>query len=83
LTATPTTNVLGAGGAGGAVAIILIWLVNAFTGLEIPDPVAQAITALCIIVAGYIIPSQTMPEQPRHTRQPPPGGTPSGGGPLR
>jgi hypothetical protein len=82
LTPTPITNVLGAGGAGGAVAIILIWIVNVVTSLEIPDPVAQAITALCIIVAGYVIPAipdQVPPREPR-TRTPPGGAS---GGPLR
>ena len=56
---TPTTNGLGAAGAGGAVAVILVWLVNTFAPtVEVTDPVAQAFAIICIIVASYIIPAE-------------------------
>ena len=45
-----------AGAAGGAIAIIIVWLINVFApGVAVPDAVAQAFTVLCTILAGLYI----------------------------
>ena len=61
---TPTTNGLGAAGAGGAVAVILVWLINTFLpAVAVSDAVAQAFTILCMIGASYVIPSSAQEVQ--------------------
>lgn len=47
------TNQLGATGLGGAVAIVLMWIVTETTGISLPEHVAGAITLLMGVVAGH------------------------------
>ena len=42
------------GGIGGSVAIILVWMLDYFLGVKMPEPVVQAFTSVCGFVAGYI-----------------------------
>lgn len=63
---TPATNGLGAAGAGGALAVILVWLINTFApGVEVSDAVAQAFTVLCMMGASYLIPVESRRAQRR------------------
>lgn len=48
----PTSKVV-AGGAAGAVSIILVWAASLF-GLEVPEYVAQAFTVLLSTAAAYL-----------------------------
>lgn len=50
---TPVPKVVAAG-LGGAVATILLWLVEAASQLEVPTPVAAALTTLLAFVFGYL-----------------------------
>jgi hypothetical protein len=50
----PTTNVAVTSGAG-AVSIILMWVASLFH-LDIPMPVAAAVTVVISSVSGYLIP---------------------------
>jgi len=51
-----TTNINGAAPVGGAVAAILVWLINvALPSVPIPDVVAVAIGTICIYLAGLLI----------------------------
>lgn len=48
----PTSKVI-AGGAAGAVSIVLVWVAGLF-GLEVPAEVASAVTVLLSSAAAYI-----------------------------
>jgi len=83
---TPNTNVLGAAGLGGAIAVVVVWLINSLLpAVPIPDPVAQAFVIIFTIACGYIIkPSYEGPEyyqrtgpQPEHSPPEPPPPRPS------
>jgi putative flippase GtrA len=45
-----------AGGAAGAVTVILVWIASAAFKVDIPPEVASAITVVISFVAGYLIP---------------------------
>ena len=47
------TNKVFAGGAAGAVSIIVVYVASLF-GLEVPNEVAQSLTVLVSFAAGYI-----------------------------
>ena len=49
------------GGIGGSVAIILVWMLDYFFGVKMPEPVVQAVTSLCGFVAGYFTKSISDP----------------------
>lgn len=49
---TPKPKVV-AGGAAGAVTIMVVWIAGMF-GLEVPPEVASAFTVLVSFVAGYV-----------------------------
>ena len=42
------------GGIGGSIAIILVWMLDYFAGVKMPEPVVQAVTTICGAVAGYM-----------------------------
>lgn len=47
---------------GGFVAVIVLYIVNTYAlPTPLPDPVAQAVTALITIVGGMLIPVQANP----------------------
>ena len=52
-TSTPTQKVA-AGGIGGALSIVLIYVVG-LLGLDMPPEVASAVTAIVSFLAGYIV----------------------------
>lgn len=53
-TASPTRKVASAG-IGGAVSIVLVYLVQSIFNIEIPSEVASAITAIIAFGAGYLV----------------------------
>lgn len=53
-TATPTRKVA-AGGIGGAVAIVLIYAFQTFTGAQLPAEVASAVTLIVSFGTSYIV----------------------------
>jgi uncharacterized membrane-anchored protein len=50
---TPSAQVT-AGAIGGAVAVVVVWIVTALTGLEVPAEVAVALGAIFSFIGGYI-----------------------------
>lgn len=51
--AIPTPKVAAAGVAG-AITILIVWVVQSFTNLDIPPEVASAFTTVVAFLAGYI-----------------------------
>lgn len=49
------TNKVAASGIGGAVSVVLIWLINTVFGIEIPSEVAAAIATVAGFASGYLI----------------------------
>jgi len=45
-----------AGGAAGAVTIIVVWILHAAFKIDMPPEVASAITVLLSFLAGYFVP---------------------------
>ena len=45
-----------AGGLGGAVSVILIWILSAYANVELPAEVAAAFTLVVSTVVAYLIP---------------------------
>ena len=53
--ALPTRKV-GSGALAGAITVIIVWVINAFTGVEIPPEVSSAITLVLMFGASYFVP---------------------------
>lgn len=53
-TASPTRKVA-AGGIGGAISIVIIYLIQALFGVELPGEVASAVTLLISFGSSYIV----------------------------
>lgn len=49
---------LTAGGVGGAAALILVWAAGQF-GVDLPQPVANAIVVVSVFAVGWVVPSKT------------------------
>lgn len=60
--ATPTRKV-GSGAVGGAIATVIIWVITATTGVEIPAEVAAAVTVIVTAGLAYLVPDATAPGQ--------------------
>ncbi len=62
----PVPKVIAAG-LGGALATLLVWLLSAFGGPEVPAEAAAALSALLAFAAGYLkAPAGTDGYEPRH-----------------
>lgn len=51
--ATPTPKVAAAG-IGGALAVIVVWLIGATTAVDVPGEVGAAIATVCGFLSGYL-----------------------------
>jgi uncharacterized membrane-anchored protein len=51
---TPTVKV-GSGAIAGAIVVILIWLVETFTSVDIPPEIAAALTTIITFATSYLI----------------------------
>lgn len=49
---------LTAGGVAGAAALVLVWVAAQF-GVDLPQPVANAIVVVCVFAVGWLVPSRT------------------------
>lgn len=47
-----------AGGLGGAVSVVLVWVLNTLVGLDIPPEVASAFTVIVSTGLGYFVKEQ-------------------------
>jgi hypothetical protein len=45
-----------AGGLGGALATLVVWLVQAYGGVEVPADVAAALATVFAFIVGYLTP---------------------------
>lgn len=45
-----------ASGLGGALAILIVWVLSEFVGMEITPEVASAIVTILAFIAGYVTP---------------------------
>lgn len=50
----PDTTV-GTAAIGGALGVIIVWILT-LTGIEVPDTVGAAISTLCAVIFGWIVP---------------------------
>lgn len=57
--ALPTRKV-GSGALAGAVTVIVLWIINTATGVEVPPEVASAITFLLMFAASYFVPEGSL-----------------------
>lgn len=57
---TPTLKV-GGGGIGGAASIIVLWLLDSYTPLDVPDAAAAAIGVLVTFGVAYLLPGANPP----------------------
>lgn len=86
--ALPTRKV-GSGALAGAVTVIVLWIINAATGVDVPPEVASAITFVLMFAASYFVPEgellpTTPPETPTAPTESPvvPGDAPSSETPV-
>jgi hypothetical protein len=56
-TAAPTDKVA-AGAIGGAITVIAVWAVKAFTDVDVPAEVSAAVTAIVSTVLAYLVPER-------------------------
>lgn len=56
-TAQPSAKVA-AGGIGGSISVVVIWLVNTLFGIEIPSEVAAAFATVISFVSAYFVRSE-------------------------
>jgi hypothetical protein len=50
--------VTAASGAGYAASVVLVWLVETVTGLDVPEGVEDALGLLCTIAGGLLVPER-------------------------
>ena len=53
-------NKIMASALGGAITVILVWLLQTFVKVVIPAEVASAITVIVTTVVGYLVPSNAI-----------------------
>lgn len=53
----PQTKVV-AGTVGGAVTTIVLWLLDAYARLDMPEPVSAAVGVLVTLVVAYLVPNK-------------------------
>lgn len=49
------TNKVSAAGIGGSVSVVLLWAVNQFFNIEVPQEVAAAIATIVSFASGYLV----------------------------
>ena len=57
-----TTNIVTSSGAGLALGVVLVFLIEAVSGVDIPAEVGAAIGTLCVFGLGLFIPATAGPE---------------------
>lgn len=50
------TRKVGSSAIGGALATIVIWAVNAYSGVEMPPEIAASITTIIMALIAYFVP---------------------------
>jgi hypothetical protein len=65
---TPTSSLptrkVGSGVDAGAVVTILVWIIDATTGVEMPPEVAAALVTVITLVTSYFVPETPAPTTP-------------------
>jgi len=56
------TRKVGSSAIGGALATIVIWAINTYSGVEMPPEIAAAITTIIVALIAYLVPDASTQE---------------------